>query len=151
MRGVLVRFTQSARRHRIGKARALHVINHTEPTVVAADEDLQERLLWIGPVPPEDAMSPKHVAGPDIDLDREVVRDRKGRRITERRAREIASETLERAGVGRPSLTAPGKRSPEVKARVPEELRDRLHEAASREHTSSSELIRKALERYLAS
>lgn len=96
-------------------------------------------------------MSPKHVAGPDIDLDREVVRDNKGRRITERRAREIAAETLERAGVGRPSLTAPGKRSPEVKARVPEALRDRLHEAATREHTSSSELIRKALERYLAS
>ncbi len=46
---MLVRFTQSARRHRIGKARALHVINHTEPTVIAADEDLQERLLWIGP------------------------------------------------------------------------------------------------------
>jgi hypothetical protein len=46
---VLVRFTQSARRHRIGKARALHVINNTEPTVMVADEDLQERLLWIGP------------------------------------------------------------------------------------------------------
>lgn len=46
---VLVRFTQSARRHRIGKARVLHVINHAEPTVVAATEDLQERLVWIGP------------------------------------------------------------------------------------------------------
>ena len=96
-------------------------------------------------------MSPKYVAGPDIDLDREAVRDRKGRRITERRAREIAADALEKARVGRPSLTAPGRRSPEVKARVPEELRDRLHEAASRENTSSSELIRKALEKYLAS
>lgn len=96
-------------------------------------------------------MSPKYVAAPDIDLDREVVRDRKGRRITERRAREIAEDTQEKAGVGRPSLTAPGRRSPEVKARVPEDLRDRLHEAASRQHTSSSELIRKALEQYLAS
>jgi hypothetical protein len=96
-------------------------------------------------------MSPKYVAGPDIDLDREVVRDRKGRRITERRARGLAADALEKAGVGRPSLTAPGRRSPEVKARVPEELRDRLHEAALRENTSSSELIRKALEKYLAS
>lgn len=96
-------------------------------------------------------MSPKYVAAPDIDLDREVVRDRKGRRITERRVGEIAADTLEKAGVGRPSLTAPGTRSPEVKARVPEELRARLHEAASRQHTSSSELIRKALEQYLAS
>jgi hypothetical protein len=96
-------------------------------------------------------MSPKHVAGPDIDLDREVVRDKKGRRVTERRARGIAADTLEKAGVGRPSLTAPGRRSPEVKARVPEELRDRLQEAASREPTSSSEMIRRALEQYLAS
>ena len=43
-------------------------------------------------------MKPKHAAGPDIDLDREVVRDRKGRRITERRDREIAAETLEKVG-----------------------------------------------------
>jgi hypothetical protein len=96
-------------------------------------------------------MSAKYVAGPDIDLDHEVVRDRSGRRITERRARQIAEETVKRAGAGRPSLTAPGRRSPEVKARVPEELRERLHAAAERENTSSSELIRKALEQYLAS
>jgi hypothetical protein len=44
-----VRFTQSARRHRIGRARALYVINTAEPVVVEADEDVRERLLWIGP------------------------------------------------------------------------------------------------------
>ena len=27
----------------------MHVINHTEPVVVAGDEDVRERLLWIGP------------------------------------------------------------------------------------------------------
>ncbi len=43
-----VRFTQSARRHRIGKARALHVINHTEPTAVPADEETREQLVWVG-------------------------------------------------------------------------------------------------------
>lgn len=47
--GVRVRFTQSARRHRIGKARALHVMNGTEPVTVPAEHDLRERLLWIGP------------------------------------------------------------------------------------------------------
>ncbi len=46
---VQVRFTQSARRHRIGKARALHVINSTEPTVVPADEATREQLVWVGP------------------------------------------------------------------------------------------------------
>lgn len=96
-------------------------------------------------------MSPKYIAGPDIDLDTEVVLDKRGRRITEARARLIAADTLAKAGAGRPSLTAPGRRSPEVKARVPEELRLRLQEAAQREHTSTSDLIRKALEQYQAS
>lgn len=93
----------------------------------------------------------KYVAGPDIDLDVEVVKDRRGRRITESRAQQIAAEALARAGVGRPSLTGPGARSPEVKARVPEELRDRLVTAARDRGTTTSSLIREALERYLAS
>jgi hypothetical protein len=153
-------------------------MNHVEPVTIAIDGELEERLLWIGPdgrglelevvaivmpeyvlvihvmptqLSSEDAMSAKYVAGPDVDLDHEVVRDKSGRRITERLARQIAEDTLHRAGAGRPSLTGPGRRSPEVKARVPEELRERLHAAAEREHTSSSELIRKALEQYLAS
>lgn len=96
-------------------------------------------------------MSPNYVTGPDIDLDTEVVLDRQGRRITEARSRQIATETLDKVGVGRPSLTAPGQRSPEVKARVPEELRSLLHETARREHISTSALIRKAIEQYLAS
>lgn len=96
-------------------------------------------------------MSAKYAAGPDIDLDVEIVRDKKGERITERRAEEIAADALGKAGVGRPSLTAPGHRSPEVKARVPVELRDRLHAAADQRGVSTSELVREALDQYLAS
>ena len=96
-------------------------------------------------------MSSKYVLGPDVDLDREVVRDKRGRRITERRAQQIAEDSLARAGVGRPSLTAPGTRSPEIKARVPAELRDRLAAAARDRGTTTSTLIREALERFLAS
>jgi len=96
-------------------------------------------------------MSRKYAAGPDIDLDVDVVRDKKGRRITERRAQAIAIETVAKAGVGRPSLTGPGTHSPEIKARVPAELRDRLTAAARDRGTTSSTLIREALERYLAS
>jgi hypothetical protein len=44
-----VRFSQSARRHRIGKARALHVMNTIEPEVVRSDDTNGERLVWIGP------------------------------------------------------------------------------------------------------
>jgi hypothetical protein len=46
---VRVRFTQSARRHRIGKAHALHVMNTIDPEVTPADDTHRERRLWIGP------------------------------------------------------------------------------------------------------
>ena len=52
---------------------------------------------------------------------------------------------------GRPSLTAPGERSPEVKARVPADLRQRLADEAERRGTTTSELVQRALEEYLAS
>lgn len=94
-------------------------------------------------------MSRKYTVGPDVDLDVDVVLDKKGRRITEERAGEIAADALQKAGVGRPSLTAPGRHSPEVKARVPTELRDRLHQAAEQRGVSASELVREALDRYL--
>lgn len=43
------RFTQSARRHRIGKAHALHVINTVTPTVIPADDTINERRVYVGP------------------------------------------------------------------------------------------------------
>jgi hypothetical protein len=96
-------------------------------------------------------VSAKYVAGTDVDLDVEVVTDKQGRRITERRAQQIAADALGKAGVGRPSLTRPGARSPEVKARVPEELHERLTAAARDRGVTASRLIREALESYLAS
>ena len=94
-------------------------------------------------------MMAKYIDAGDIDLDEEVVLDSRSNRITEAVAEEMAEHALKR-GRGRPTLT-PGVRghSPEVRARVPEELRDRLVEQASREHRKPSELIREALERYL--
>ena len=43
-------------------------------------------------------MRRKYVAGPDIDLDAEIVKDKRGRRITERRPEASATETLVKAG-----------------------------------------------------
>ncbi|MGI8575558.1 MAG: hypothetical protein ACR2MA_09505 [Egibacteraceae bacterium] len=43
------RFTQSARKHRIGKARALHVINTITPTVIPAVDTINERRVYVGP------------------------------------------------------------------------------------------------------
>ena len=96
-------------------------------------------------------MTERHMPGPDIDLDTEVVRDKRGRRITEQQAQRLAEDALIKAGVGRPSLSAPRTRSPEIKARVPVELRERLLRAAQERGTRPSALIREALERYLAS
>ncbi len=45
-----VRFTQSARKHRIGKAHALAAMEAAgEPDVVPAVEGLDQRLVWVGP------------------------------------------------------------------------------------------------------
>jgi hypothetical protein len=39
---------KSARRHRIGRAHALHVMTTNDPTVVPATAAYDERLVWIG-------------------------------------------------------------------------------------------------------
>jgi predicted HicB family RNase H-like nuclease len=92
----------------------------------------------------------KYVVGRDVDLDKEVIRDTKGTRITERRAKRIAEEVLERAGRGRPSLGGGRARSPQVSFRAPAELRAKAEERAAREGKTVSQLAREALERLLA-
>ena len=44
-----VRFTRSARKHRIGRAHALHVIATVTPTEVAATDEFDARRVWLGP------------------------------------------------------------------------------------------------------
>lgn len=43
-----IRFTQSARKHRIGKARAKHVIKNYSPTYVKGNDEESDKQLWIG-------------------------------------------------------------------------------------------------------
>ena len=52
---------------------------------------------------------------------------------------------------GGKSLSAPGRHSPVVQARVPEELHERLTAEAAARGVSVSRLAREALEHYLAS
>lgn len=97
--------------------------------------------------------------GEFIDLDREVVYDTHGRRITEADA-EAAADAFERDDLdilevtysrgGRPSLSGPGTHSPRVEARVPEELKDAVDRLAGTQGRRESELVREALEEYLA-
>lgn len=90
----------------------------------------------------------QYVLGPDIDLDVEEVYDDAGNRITEAVAEAMAEDALAR--VGRPSLTAPGERSPQVTVRLPIGLRRRVEERARAEHKTVSALAREAFEKYLA-
>jgi hypothetical protein len=44
-----IKFTQSARKHRIGKARALFVIAHFSPnTNIGEGQDGEDQKIWIG-------------------------------------------------------------------------------------------------------
>ena len=87
----------------------------------------------------------------DIDLDKEVVVDANGERLTEERAQEIAeSGILEHyRTAGRPSLTGPRQRSPQITFRIPKRLAERAEEVAAREGKSLSQLGREALEQYV--
>ena len=43
-----IRFTQSARKHRIGKQRALFLISKSDPVELVSDGARPSRLLWQG-------------------------------------------------------------------------------------------------------
>ena len=91
----------------------------------------------------------KYVWGLDVDLDKTVVLDKQGKRLTNARAEKISQEIIKQA-TGRPSLTGPRKVSPEIKARVPQKLKVRLEREAKRRGETPSVLIREALESFLS-
>ena len=88
------------------------------------------------------------VIGPDVDLDREEIRLRNGKRLTPTVADEIVEE-VRRAG-GRPSLSGDAARSPQIAFRVPPEVRERAAQVAAAEGKTVSQLAREALETRIA-
>lgn len=91
--------------------------------------------------------------GPDVevtevDLDTEDVRF-SGERLTESRAEQVAAEVLSRTP-GRPSLSGARETSPSLTIRLPRSDRARLDEVASAQGRRASEVVRQALEEYLA-
>lgn len=93
-------------------------------------------------------MPRKYKLGPDVKPD-EKIYDSKGNLIDENYVENAVADVHRQLGRGRPSLTAPGKTSPEIKARVPAELKDRLQQAAKEHGQPLSVFIREALERHL--
>lgn len=91
---------------------------------------------------------PRYRLGADVDLDAEDLRDRKGKRIDATYVRQAVEDV--HAHVGRPSLTSPGERSPQVSFRVPVKIRAAAVRRAEREGKTVSEVARDALERDLS-
>ena len=58
------------------------------------------------------------------------------------------AEEATRIAVGRPALGQEGK-SPVVRARVPQALKDRLNQIAQEQHRNESEIVREALIAYI--
>ena len=93
----------------------------------------------------------KYEEGPDVDFDKEVFLDQNGVRYTNARIDAMVKEIEEHGPyVGRPSLTAPTVHSPEIKARVPAPLKEKLEATAQARGETPSALIRQAVEEFLA-
>lgn len=93
----------------------------------------------------------KYRIGPDVDLDEEVVLLANGERLTEALAEEIAEEALRHhRGRGRPSLSGKSEKTPQIAARVPSEVRDKLQARAEVEGKKLSQVVREALAAYVA-
>ena len=91
--------------------------------------------------------------GPDVevhevDLDREDVRFR-GDRLTEARAEAVAEEVLSRTP-GRPSLSGVSEKSPSLTIRLPKQERVLLDRLAAEQGRRTSQVVREALDDYLA-
>lgn len=86
--------------------------------------------------------------GPDIPDEEVVLPD--GRRLTDEVRGELVAEIRETARVaGRPSLTAPGRRSPQIGVRLPEDECAAVRAAAARLGITTSEFARRAIAREL--
>ncbi|GAA5157819.1 hypothetical protein GCM10023321_36640 [Pseudonocardia eucalypti] len=44
-----IKFARIARKHKIGRAHAVHVINTVSPVRHPATDDLDPRIVWVGP------------------------------------------------------------------------------------------------------
>lgn len=96
--------------------------------------------------------SPWRITGREIDLEREVVRDSRGRRIDTAYVDEVVASVHAAVEVraGRPSLSGERAPSPQVTFRLDPKLKALAEAAAASRGTTVSQIAREALERMLA-
>ena len=87
--------------------------------------------------------------GPDVDLRKEKVYLKDGRRLTEALAREIAEDALARHR-GRPSVSGASERTPSLTVRVPATTRAALEELAKAQGRRLADVSRDALDEYVS-
>lgn len=91
-------------------------------------------------------VTPKAPIGRDVDLTRELPRDKQGRQIDEAYVERLIGASRK---PGRPALADSGP-SPAIAFRVPAALREQAEAVAAREGKTVSELAREALEARIA-
>lgn len=91
----------------------------------------------------------KYVADGTVDLDHEVVRDKKGRRID----RDYVARVVEAADavrpVGRPGLDAKPGASPQIAVRLPAATYEQVKRLAKKRGVTAAALAREAVEEFL--
>lgn len=83
------------------------------------------------------------LAGPDISDESVILPS--GRKLTEDIRQEIIEDTRRAARVGRPSLSQPGRHSPQIGVRLPEDDHTAVKRAAERLGITTSEFARRAI------
>jgi len=88
----------------------------------------------------------------ETDLDTDPITLPDGTVLDDAAAEKLGNEIADRAarGRGRPSLTGPGEHSPKVAVRVGPSLKTSLEEIAKREGRRTADVVRDALEEYVA-
>jgi len=91
----------------------------------------------------------KYVAGPYVDLEKEVVCDKKGRRIDQAYVDRVIESADAVRPPGRPTLSGKPGASPQIAVRLPAETYDRAVELADARGITLASLAREAAETFL--
>ena len=87
----------------------------------------------------------RYVIGPDVELEREIIRLKNGKRLTSKLAEKLAKQAI-RQVAGRPSLSGTSIESPQLKIRVPVKLKKAIEKEARARGETISTVVREVLQ-----